>query len=252
MVSSICRNCKNQFEITDDDLAFYDKISPVFVGKKYAIPPPTLCPECRLQRRVAWRNERYLYRRQCGKCMRETISIYAPDSKFPIYCNKCWWGDSWDARDYSRDFDFSRAFFVQLRDLMDEVPQLAIQNDDGVASQNCQYCQDFAYGKNCYFVIGTWYTEDSFYSSINTSYNRAICDCTHVLRSQLTYESLDSQSLYNCVFVQNSENCSDCFFGFDLKGCKNNFIYGIKHIKKEITEKSSRNIISVLTVDWKK
>jgi len=28
----ICKNCQKEFEITDEDLTFYDKISPVFNG----------------------------------------------------------------------------------------------------------------------------------------------------------------------------------------------------------------------------
>ncbi len=30
-----CKQCSEQFEITDEDLKFYDKVSPVFNGKKY-------------------------------------------------------------------------------------------------------------------------------------------------------------------------------------------------------------------------
>ena len=35
------------FEVTDDDLIFYEAISPVIAGKKYVIPAPTLCPMLR-------------------------------------------------------------------------------------------------------------------------------------------------------------------------------------------------------------
>lgn len=160
---------------------------------------------------------------KCGKCGKDMVTIMPEGSPFPIYCNKCWWGDGWDGRNYGQEFDFSRPFFEQLRELMDKVPQLTIQNDDGIGSQNCAYCQDFAYGKNCYMVVGTWYTEDSFYSNINCSYNKNICDCMNVLKSELVYESTDSQGLYNCAFLHNSENCSDCDFGIDLKGCRNCF-----------------------------
>ncbi len=222
-MTQTCRQCANQFKIKDEDLHFYDKISPVFADKKYPIPPPTLCRDCRLQRRTAWRNERYYYPRTCDQCKKSIISIFAPDQKMPVYCNKCWWGDSWDAKTYGRDYDFNRPFFEQLKELMNTVPQLAIQNDDGIGSVNCQYCQDFSMGKNCYFVIGTWYTQDSFYCNINCSYNRDICDCTNISKSELAYECTDSQLLYNCDFLQNSENCTDCFLGFDLKGCRNCF-----------------------------
>ena len=57
-----CKQCNISFEITNEDLEFYNKISPVFDWKKYEIPTPTLCPDCRQQRRFAIRNDRKLYK----------------------------------------------------------------------------------------------------------------------------------------------------------------------------------------------
>jgi hypothetical protein len=80
METKICKHCQSTFEVTDDDLAFYDKVSPIFpLGvnpvfsgegegsgvRKYAIPSPTFCPDCRQQRRLSFRNERKLYKRKC-------------------------------------------------------------------------------------------------------------------------------------------------------------------------------------------
>ncbi len=55
-----CRLSGREFFLTDKDLEFYDKISPVFAGKKYALPSPTLCPTERTRRRLTWRNDRGL------------------------------------------------------------------------------------------------------------------------------------------------------------------------------------------------
>jgi len=60
-----CKICSAKFDITDKDLEFYEKISPVFNSEKYLIPSPTLCPDCRHQRRLSFRNERNLYKRKC-------------------------------------------------------------------------------------------------------------------------------------------------------------------------------------------
>ena len=49
-----CENCQKQFEITSEDLRFYDKVSPVFNGVKYQIPAPTLCPDCRPNRNITF------------------------------------------------------------------------------------------------------------------------------------------------------------------------------------------------------
>ena len=60
-----CKISGQPFPIYQSDLDFYDKISPTFNGEKYQIPTPSLCPEEREKRRLAFRNERNLYRRKC-------------------------------------------------------------------------------------------------------------------------------------------------------------------------------------------
>jgi hypothetical protein len=60
-----CRLSGKEFFVTDKDLEFYDKISPVFSEKKYDIPSPTLCPDERMRRRLLWRNEYRIYKRKC-------------------------------------------------------------------------------------------------------------------------------------------------------------------------------------------
>src|SRR3989344_8565993 len=92
----ICQNCKSQFTIEPEDFQFYEKIK---------VPPPTFCPECRLIRRLAWRNARAFYRRNCEKCGVSMISVYAPDSGMKIYCRPCWWSDSWDGIETGIDFN---------------------------------------------------------------------------------------------------------------------------------------------------
>ena len=54
-----CQNCKNDFTIEPDDFGFYEKMQ---------VPAPTFCPDCRAQRRFAFRNERNFYKRECDLC----------------------------------------------------------------------------------------------------------------------------------------------------------------------------------------
>ncbi|MBM3251119.1 MAG: hypothetical protein FJZ07_02705, partial [Candidatus Nealsonbacteria bacterium] len=51
-----CQNCHSPFVIDVQDFDFYQKIK---------VPPPTWCPECRMVRRMMFRNERSLYKRKC-------------------------------------------------------------------------------------------------------------------------------------------------------------------------------------------
>jgi len=106
-----CRISGKDFFVTNRDLEFYEKISPVFAGKKYLIPSPTLCPDERQRRRLSFRNERKFYHRKCDKTGNQMISIYSPDKPFTIYDQKIWWGDDWSPNEYGLDFDFNKNFF---------------------------------------------------------------------------------------------------------------------------------------------
>src|SRR3989344_7546676 len=107
LMQQTCTHCSASFGITDDDLVFYDAVSPVIAGVKYPLPPPSLCPDCRYQQRLTWRNERNLYRNTCAATGKALISIFSPDKTWPpIYDQKYWWSDNWDPKSYGREFDF--------------------------------------------------------------------------------------------------------------------------------------------------
>ncbi len=214
-----CRQCSASFEITAADLEFYDKVSPIFHGKKELIPPPTLCPQCRQQRRSAWRNERSLHPRICSRCNRKIVAVYPADAPFPVYCHKCWWSEEWDPREFGVPLDLSRSFIEQCAELLNRVPHLAMMNDNGVNSENCEYTYDFSFGKNCYMVCGSWFIEDSYYCAAPNTRCKFIVDSYFLAESEICYECLDSRRLYNCRYLQNCEGCTDCIFGYDLKGC---------------------------------
>src|SRR3989344_3047577 len=205
----VCQNCRAPFTIEPNDFGFYEKIK---------VPPPTFCPECRRQRRWAWRNNMSLYNRKCELCGKGVISLYHPDSGFTVYCNKCWWSDKWDPKSFGVDYDFSKPFFEQFSDLLKRVPQMAIVNDDGIASVNCEYTHDWWFSKDCYMCLSGWYVQNVMYSFFILS-GRDIMDC-HNLRSK-------NEWLYECVRVRfsyqlkNSDQCLACIDSQFLFGCQN-------------------------------
>jgi hypothetical protein len=146
-----CQNCKEDFTIETDDFGFYEKIK---------VPLPTFCPKCRRQRRNAWRNTFTLYSRKCDSCRKSIVSLYASDSELIVYCNKCWWSDKWDSKSFGMDYDFSKPFFTQFRELIRKVPHIAMVNDDGIASVNCEYTHDTWFAKNCYMMFNGWHIEN--------------------------------------------------------------------------------------------
>src|SRR5438552_1609407 len=112
-----CSHCRASFEITANDLVFYDKVSPTFGHKKCPIPPPTLCPDCRRQLRLSFRNERHLYHRKCDLSGKQIISNHSTEAVYPVYAYEEWWSDKWNAVSYGIAFDPSKSFFEQYAEL---------------------------------------------------------------------------------------------------------------------------------------
>jgi hypothetical protein len=215
-----CSQCSAHFEITEEDLEFYEKISPIFGGKKYLIPPPTLCPDCRQQRRLAWRNERKLYKRKCDASKKEIISIYNPEQPFPVYENEEWWKDSWDGKFFGKPFDFSRSFTEQFQEILQKVPKMArIQQGE---NENSQFTNCASWNKNCYLIFGSDNCEDCLYSKMILN-SKDSCDDFVIIRSELTYECINGGDLYNSIFLLDCENTSDSWFCKHCIGCKHCF-----------------------------
>lgn len=207
-----CAHCSKTFQIEPDDQAFYDKLK---------VPAPTHCPDCRMQRRLAWRNERFYYQRKCDKTGKPIISIYAPDSPIKqVHNNQAWFGDSWDGLEYGRDFDFSRPFFEQFAELMREVPHINLWTFENENSDYNHCCMGL---KNSYMNAATDKSEDSYYSYLSV-HNRSVVDCTAVEQSELAIECIDSDQLYNCAYCQQCRNCLDTYLSFDCRDCK--YVFG--------------------------
>ncbi len=217
-----CKHCNLNFEITDRDLEFYDKISPIFNWKKYQIPTPTLCPDCRTQRRMTFRNERSLYKRKCDATGKNIISMYSPDKKIKVYDQSFWWSDKWDALDYWIDFDFNKSFFEQFSNLLKEVPQPNVFTEK---NQNSDYTQYEWSSKDCYLICWWSGNEKCFYWTYYMDSNTCF-DCYWTWNSEKCYELVECKNCYNCFWSEHLESCSNCYFSYNLKWCKNCFMSG--------------------------
>ncbi|MBU0667986.1 hypothetical protein KJ951_00430, partial [Patescibacteria group bacterium] len=214
-----CRKCMAAYDVSEEDLAFYNELSPVFNGKKYEIPAPEKCPDCRQQQRLAWRNERTLYFRKCDGTGKRILSVFSPDKPFKAYHSDYWYSDKWDAKQYGRDFDFSRPFFEQFEELMKDVPQLALSV---LSNQNSEFVNQAGWNKNCYLIFEAAHDENCYYGNY-VNYCRDCMDTLNIVQSELCYECTDCQNCYNLKFSQDCVNCSDSWFLKDCIGCKNCF-----------------------------
>ncbi len=232
-----CQNCKGEFVIDPDDFSFYEKIH---------VPPPTFCPECRMQRRFAWRNERSLYKRKNnapgGKG--EIISMYSSDSPYIVYDKEYWWSDKWDPMSFGREYDFSRPFFEQFYELLKSVPMQSLQL---MNSPDAQYSNYIDNNKNCYLVFGLGFSENVRYSN-RSSFCKDSQDLLASPHNELCYDLVDCSDCYdvfsseNCTacvdsgFLYNCRNCTNCF-GCSNLASKSYCFFNIQLSKEEYLEK---------------
>jgi len=149
---SICSQCQTSFEISEKERAFCENMG---------IPLSDICPRDRLRQVMATRNEWKLYHRKCDSSGKDIISAYPAEASFPVYTNEIWWGDSWDAKDYGRDYDFDRPFFDQFADLRRIVPR---EGTSIVNCENCAYNSHIRDSKNCYLNSLVSRCENLYYS----------------------------------------------------------------------------------------
>jgi len=209
--SKVCKNCLIKFQIRPEDKAFYERIQ---------VPEPSHCPACRQQRRLAVRNEMNLYKRKCDLCSDPTISTFFQESKYKVFCNKCWWSDSWDATDYGQAFDFKRPFFEQLAELERKTPHFATFNDS--ASEDCEFTNYGMQNKSCYLSL-CGFSENIYFSNV-ALFSKSCIDCSHINRCELCCDCIDCHACYSLAYSKDCKNCSNSMFLNDCKNCKNCFL----------------------------
>jgi len=215
-----CTYCRQSFDISAEDLAFLEKVSPEIGGIKQQIPPPTLCPECRRQRRMSWRNEKRLYHRKCDLTGKQILSVYSPDKPFTVYEHHEWYKADWDPLSYGKDFDFSKPFFEQFDALHHSCPIRSMNSQ--AESVNSDYTNLGTRNKNCYLIFAATGNEDCYYS-MYIQRSRNCIDCFFVFDCEWCYECIDC---YGCSRLRRSqycENCHDSFFLYDCHGCTDCF-----------------------------
>jgi len=209
----ISQYCEGSFAIEADDIDFY---------KMLRVPPPTLCPTCRHQRRLAFSNYSHIYKRKCDVSgHREMmISAVAPVMPWITYDYDTYYSDVWDPRDYARDALPNDSFFSQFLELEKVVPQPGVRR--GADSPNSDYSFYGKHMKDCYYVFGGRRNEDIMYGS-------SIYDCTHVVDAyyirhiDVGYEHVGTHQMSKCFHAYFSSNCVECDFVYDCRNCQNCF-----------------------------
>ncbi len=206
-----CVDCKNEFEIDSEDLILYEK-----VGLKV----PEQCFFCRMKQYSAfWVFGKF--RKGVSDLSGESLITVLPNnSRYPIYKSHEWWGDGWDPMIHGKDYDPSRLFFDQLKELQEKIPR---PHQIGERSTSCDWCDDVWDCKNCYL-------SRSILNSENLSYCYRVVetkdsfDIIYSFNLQNSYDCLLCYDSFNLNFSENSKDCIDSYFLFDCRNCQDCFM----------------------------
>jgi len=235
MVKKLCKTCEKEFVIRDEDLVFYEQMKTA---------SPLYCPECRMAQRLMFRNERILYKRPCDLCKENMITLYSPESPYKVYCSKCWWSDEWDPKSFAKDYDFSKTFFEQYRELQLEVPRLGLAAFKNIRSD---YTNGSAENKDCYLIFASDYNEDCLYSRL-LQRDKGCVDCAFLHESELCYECIDCRGCFKCMFSEQCQSSTDLLFCYNMRNSNNcifctngrnisDSILNVKYTKEEYEKK---------------
>lgn len=240
----ICSISGKEFAIFQSNKDFYTQLAPRFGGQQFTLPTPILCPEERDRRRLSFRNERKLYKRQCSASGKMIISTYSPDKELQIYASKIRRWDTWNALDYGFVFDANKSFTEQHKQLLYSVPHQALI---GANNENADYINLTADSKNCYMVIESSNNEDCYYCYW-LQQCKDLADSSYCHGCEFSYElqncrdcvhcrwMTDCQNCHNCDYMYNCHNCHDCIGCVNLVN-KQYCINNVQYTQEEFTTK---------------
>lgn len=205
-----CQNCKSTFAIEPEDFAFYENIK---------VPPPTWCPECRMIRRMVFRNQRFLFRAKDAVSGKEIFSGIPPQTPLKVYEKEYWRSDAWDPMEYGRDYDFSRSFFEQFRELLYTVPWPSRYVANMV---NADYANNAESVKNCYLCFNLGFCEDSAYL-VDAVYLKNCFDVSSTTSAELCYDGMAVRDCFKTFYSLICEKCSEVWLSRDCIGCSHCF-----------------------------
>lgn len=164
-----------------------------------------------------WRNEHQIFRRKDTLTGKDIFSGIPPHCPLKVYENSYWNSDAFDASTYAREYDFSRPFFEQFKELLHEVP---LSSKSDLRSVNSDYSDQSSDFKNAYLCFNGDAVEDSAYCT-KTSYSKDCFDLTYALHNELCYDSANTDKSYRVFFSVDIEGSNDIWFSRDLVGCAN-------------------------------
>jgi len=210
-----CNRCGQNFKINYEEFSFFEKIN---------VPVPDICSDCRFKMLAIWRNEMSLYSGQkCDMCKKDILTVYNPKLKYKIFCYKCYLSDSWDSKEYSKNYDFSKSFFEQLGNLLKKVPKKNTSIDSAAGLNiNSEYANYAGGMKNCYMVFNGGIGEEIIYCR-GVRKSKEVVDSYFSEHLEKCYECINTLKSNGLIFSKNTTNSIDSIFTLNCSGLNNCF-----------------------------
>ena len=244
-----CEQCGINFEYFPGEVEAYSE---------FQVPPSKNCADCRKRRRMSFRNERNLYHNKSFKSGKQIITLYPPDTPFKIIDQDEWWDDSFDASEYGRDFDFSRPFFDQFKELQRDVPRWS---RIFMTCENSDFTNNCANVRNSYLAFSCHDSENIYYG-VRVNRSNSCMDCYNLSACEYCSNCTDCNKCYDTHHSQSSENCNNGYYLFDCHSCSDcilcaglrNAQYMIlnKQYSKEDYEKYKEEFFQRMWIDQEK
>jgi len=254
-----CKQCQKTFVVEDEDLELLKKVSPSIAGRTFDLPLPTLCVECRMCRRLSWRNERTLYKRKCDLCQKDIVALYHQNSRFKIYCQECFWSDKWDQYEFAQEIDFNRSVLEQMKEIQAKQPRIALLNS---RSENSEFANHASRNKDCYLVFASFDNENVMFARRARNTTNSMEIDVSLKNCQYCYECLSVENCYRVKYSNFCVDCSESYFLNECIGCKNcyrcsglrnkQYYFENKQLTKEEYEKALPDLGSGKIVDEEK
>lgn len=145
------------------------------------------------------------------------------------------------------DYDPSRPFLDQLKELAAKTPYVALETEY-LTLKNCDYSNALAFSKNC--TLATWadYCENVFHSSILNGIKDTADSLRIFYGTELAYACIGIDKSYRIFYSQECDSCTDVWFSRNCYSCtncigcvnlrgKSYYIFNEPHSKEEYQKK---------------
>ncbi len=217
----VCKQCAQRFNIEKEDIGFY---------RMLRVPPPLLCPRCRVRTRRAFTNYTTFFKKKCNvPGHNEMLISQIPEGgPSPIFDFDYYWSGDWDPMNYGSSFDEKKQFFEQFDNIKKQVPQAANTGDP--MSVDSEYA---AYGvqlKNCYYVFGGMNAENVQYGNW-PMHSRDDVDVLVSWSSDKCFDIVHVRDCYHCFFTYFSKYCLESAFLYDCRNCE--YCFGCVNLRNK-------------------